>query len=137
MLKTEFEKIAGYKVSDESYYNVIEPMYYSVKLNKFDFVKSLNRKAFELKETRKPCIKRMLVRDRMGYTKTPNGCYYHIQYVDMVDVDISTGKIIVAPLDDEILFELSRTNSLDAAYDFDFDYTNCVDTQKNAITLKF
>lgn len=79
----------------------------------------------------------MLVRDRSGYTKTPNNCYYHIQYVDMVDVDIRTGKNVIAPLDDETLYEISRTHSLDCGYDYDFDYTQCVDRKKKPIVLEW
>lgn len=49
MLKTEFEKIAGYEVSFNDYYNIIEPMYMSVDLTKTQFVKILDRKRFALK----------------------------------------------------------------------------------------
>lgn len=137
MLKNEFEKIAGYKVSNENYYNVIEPMYHATNLDKYDFVKTINRKMFEEKETRKPCIKKMLVRNRLGNTKTPNGCYYLIEYVDMINVDIATGKIVVAPLDDESLIEIARFHDLHLGYSYDFDYTRCVDTHKNPISLTY
>ena len=106
-------------------------------ISKQEFVKMLNRKSFEVKKVRKPNVKKMLVRDRAGYRKTPNGCYYHIQYVDMVDVIISTGKIVVAPLDNETLYEISRTHSLDCGYDYDFDYTDCVDVHKKPIELEW
>lgn len=135
MMKCEFERIAGYEVSDKTYNEIIEPMYLATELSKRDFVKLLNRKALETKKVRKPNIKCMLVRDRSGYTKTPNGCYYHIQYVDMVDVDIKTGKIVIAPLDDETLREIGRTHDLNNGYHFDFDYTQCVDTHKKPIVL--
>lgn len=137
MMKFEFEKIAGYEVSQETYDNVIEPMYLATNLSKSEFVKLLNRKALELKKEYKPTVKKMLVRDRAGYTMTPNGCYYHIQYVDMVGVDIRTGKIIVKPLDEDTLYEISRTHGLDLGYDYDFDYTNCIDIHKKPITLSW
>lgn len=137
MMKAEFERIAGYKVSEETYAKVIEPMYLATDLSKKDFVKILNRKALEVKEIRKPCVKKMLVRDRSGYIMTPNGCYYHIEYVDMVDVDIATGKIVVAPLDEETLREIAQTHSLDLGYDYDFDYVDCVDTRKKPIALNY
>lgn len=48
MMKHEFEKIAGYEVSDPDYYNIIEPMYMAVELSKEDFVKLLDKKRFAL-----------------------------------------------------------------------------------------
>lgn len=48
MMKHEFEKIAGYEVSDLDYYNIIEPMYMAVELSKEDFVKLLDKKRFAL-----------------------------------------------------------------------------------------
>ena len=53
MLKSEFEKIAGYEVSHEDYYNIIEPMYYAINLDKTDFVKVINKKRFALKPINK------------------------------------------------------------------------------------
>lgn len=49
MMKTEFEKIAGYEVSFEDYYNIIEPMYMATDLNKHEFVRTLNKSRFALK----------------------------------------------------------------------------------------
>lgn len=46
MLKKEFEYYAGYEVSDDDYYNIIEPMYMATKLDKQDFVETLNKKRF-------------------------------------------------------------------------------------------
>lgn len=137
-MKHEFEQIAGYEVSNETYDTIIEPMYMATAMSKQDFIKTLNRKALEYKPERKPNIKKMLVRDRAGFRKTPNGCYYHIQYVDMVDVDIRTGRIVVAPLSDKVLNGIYMSgNSLDCAYEYDFDYTQCVDTKKKPIELKW
>lgn len=50
MMKHEFEKIAGYKVSQEDFDNILNPMYNATDLDKFDFVKTINRKRFEVKE---------------------------------------------------------------------------------------
>lgn len=50
MMKEEFERIVGYKVSLEDYNNIIEPMYMSTDIDKYDFVKLLNRERFEVKE---------------------------------------------------------------------------------------
>ena len=49
MMKHEFEALAGYKVTDEDYTNIIEPMYMAVKLDKAEFVKCVDRKRFEVK----------------------------------------------------------------------------------------
>ena len=48
MMWSEFEKIAGYEVSYEDYTNIIEPMYNATELSKQDFVKTLNRKQFDV-----------------------------------------------------------------------------------------
>lgn len=49
MMKHEFEAIAGYEVSFEDYENIIEPMYMSTNLDKYEFIKCLDRKRFEVK----------------------------------------------------------------------------------------
>ena len=136
MMKHEFEKLAGYEVTNETYDNIIEPMYMATNLSKSEFIKTLNRKALEYKPVRKPNPKKMLVRDRAGFRKTPNGCWYHIEYVDMVDVDIRTRKIVIAPLTDEVLNDIYKAgHSLDVSIDYDFDYTDCIDTKKKPVEL--
>lgn len=136
MMQREFEEIAGYEVTAETYDKIIEPMYMSTNLSKTEFVKLLNRKALEKKVERKPNIKKMLVRDHSEHRTTPNGCYYHIQYVDLVGVDIRTGKRIIKELSEEVLSELYHSgHSLDCGYDYDFDYLDAVDTKKKPIEL--
>lgn len=49
MMKDEFEKLAGYEVSSDDYYNIIEKMYMASNLDKAEFVKTLNKKRFALK----------------------------------------------------------------------------------------
>lgn len=58
MMKYEFEKIAGYEVSDKDYDEIIEPMYMATNLPKQDFVKCLDKKRFALK-TKTQLIKEM------------------------------------------------------------------------------
>lgn len=57
-MKYEFEKIAGYEVSDNDYANIIEPMYMATKLSKSEFVKTLDKQRFALK-TKKQIEARM------------------------------------------------------------------------------
>lgn len=59
MMWEEFERIAGYEVSYEDYTNVIEPMYNATNLSKGEFVKTLNRKAFDLNVKKQEMIKAM------------------------------------------------------------------------------
>ena len=47
MMKHEFEALAGYEVTTETYDNIIEPMYMATNLTKREFIKTLNRKALE------------------------------------------------------------------------------------------
>lgn len=62
MMRSEFEKIAGYEVSYEDYTKIIEPMYNAVELTKQEFVKTLNRKQFDV-NYKKAQEKKALVRD--------------------------------------------------------------------------
>lgn len=136
MMKHEFEQLAGREVTSEQY-KAIETLYMDSTLNKEDFVKSIRQmlKSILLPEKEKN-IKKMCVRDRSGYRKTPNGCYYHIEYVELVDVDIKTGKYIVKELEEKDFERLSREgNDLNLSTSFDFDYTQCIDTKHKEIEL--
>ena len=48
-MKVEFEKLAGYEVSDDDYNSIIEPMYMSTDLSKEEFVKVIDKNRFALK----------------------------------------------------------------------------------------
>lgn len=137
MMKHEFEELAKIRVTSADYDNIIEPMYMATNMSKADFIKTLNLKFFASRVPAEPKnIKKMLVRDRSGYTMTPNGCYYHIEYVELVGVDIRTGKYIVKALENEDFEKLSSEgHDLNLGYDYDMDYTNCIDTKKKPITL--
>lgn len=65
MLKSEFEAIAGYRVSDADYYGIIEPMYSATDLNKVDFINCLNRKRFEIKVSN-PTNPRTIIKTMRG-----------------------------------------------------------------------
>lgn len=54
----------------------IETLYMSSNLEKTEFVKSMKPILKNIPQPeKKKDIKRMVVRDRSGYRKTPNGCY--------------------------------------------------------------
>ena len=108
-------------------------------MKKEEFVKSMRKVLKNILQTEKEKdIKRMLVRDNSGYRKTPNGCYYHIKYVELVDIDISTGKYIVKSLDEKD-FEMLAKDGHDLVLNtsFDFDYEDCIDEKKKPIELKY
>ena len=139
MMQQEFEAIAKIQVTAADYDNIIEPMYMATNLSKEEFVKTLNLKFFKdraPKATKN--IKRMRVRNRLGSPRTPNGCYTYIEWVELVSVDIRTGKCIVKALEDEDLRKIvEQGNSLDTSYGFDIDYTRCIDTKKQPIELRW
>ena len=140
MMKQEFEEIAGYEVRTEVYDNIIEPMYMALpdSITKQEFVKMLNRKQFEYKRERKADYKRMCVRNRMGDYKTPNGCYYYIQYVDLVGVDIKKGRYIVRRITEKEEAKLrAQGNNTDYATDYDIDYLMCEDEKHRDIELRY
>ena len=136
MMKHEFEAIAKKEVTNEQF-EAIEKLYMNSTLNKQDFVKRIRPMLKTIPEPEKEKnIKKMCVRDRSGCRKTPNGCYYHIEYVELVDVDIKTRKFIVKALEDKDFEKLSREGKdLNLNTSFDFDYTQCLDTQHKEIKL--
>lgn len=136
MMKHEFEALAKREVTDEQF-EAIEKLYMSSTLNKQDFVKSIRPMLKTIPEPEKEKnIKKMCVRDRSGFRKTPNECWYHIEYVELVDVDIKTGKFIIKALEDEDFNKLSNEGrDLNLSTSFDFDYLNCIDTEHKEIRL--
>ncbi len=89
MMKQEFEALAGYEVSAEDYNNIIEPMYMATDLSKQEFVKTINRKNFEVKHEGKKVI--------VGVKVMPNGTWMTYE-AELIDADIKTGKIKVKRL---------------------------------------
>ena len=49
MIQAEFEQLAGYEVRTDDYYNIIEPMYMAINVDKAEFVKMIDKKRFALK----------------------------------------------------------------------------------------
>lgn len=86
MTKHEFETLAGYEVSTESYNEIIEPMYMATNLTKQEFVKTINRKAFEIKHE----YPRVIV----GVKVMPNGTWMTYE-AELLNVNIKTGKVEV------------------------------------------
>lgn len=138
MMKSEFENLAGREVTDEQY-RAIETLYMSSNLEKTEFVKSMKPILKNIPQPeKKKDIKRMVVRDRSGYRKTPNGCYYHIEYVELVDIDIKTGKYIIKPLEEKDFEKLAKDgHDLNLDIWFDFDYEDCIDEKKKPIELNY
>lgn len=138
MLKSEFESLAGRAVTNEQY-RAIEILYMSSNLKKAEFVKSMRPILKNIPQPeKKKDIKRMLVRDHSGFRKTPNGCYYHIEYVELVDIDIKTGKYIVKSLEEKDFEMLAKDgHDLVLGTRFDFDYKDCIDEKKKPIELKY
>lgn len=138
MMKSEFENLAGREVTDEQY-RAIETLYMSSNLEKTEFVKSMKPILKNIPQPeKKKDIKRMVVRDRSGYRKTPNGCYYHIEYVELVDIDIKTGKYIIKPLEEKDFEKLAKDgHDLNLDTRFDFDYEDCIDEKKKPIELNY
>ena len=138
MLKSEFESLAGRAVTNEQY-RAIEILYMSSNLEKAEFVKSMRPMLKNIPQPeKKKDIKRMVVRDHSCFRKTPNGCYYHIEYVELVDIDIKTGKYIIKPLEEKDFEQLAKDGH-DLVLDtwFDFDYEDCIDEKKKPIELKY
>lgn len=138
MMKSEFESLAGRTVTEEQY-KAIETLYMSSNLEKAEFVKSMRPMLKSIPQPeKKKNTKRMAVRDRSGYRMTQNGCYYHIEYVELVDIDIKTGKYIIKPLEEKDFEQLAKDGkNLDLDGWFDFDYENCIDEKGKPIELHY
>lgn len=140
-MHSEFVEMSGLNVNYKDYTEIVEPMYMAVEnMSKQDFIKFITPSVTALIKNypRVKTIKKMLVRDRSGYRKTPNGCWYHIEYVELVDVDIRTGKYIIAPLEDEDFEKLrSEGRDLDHSTDYDFDYIDCIDKKRKPVELQW
>lgn len=135
MMKQEFEALAGYEVSFDDYTKIIEPMYMAVSLSKQEFVKVIDRKRFEVKREAKHIYKMMGTRNYVGEAKTPNGCYYYGEPVELIEVRISDRKYIVKALDDKQYKEAIETLGYHGGFDGlcfmkpDMDYTDCIDSK--------
>lgn len=134
MMKAEFENLADRTVTEEQY-RAFEILYMSSNLKKAEFVNSIKPLLKSIPQQEKvKDIKRMAVRDHSGFRKTPNGCYYHIEYVELVDVDVKTGKYIIKHLSAQDVDQLLQDGcSLNLSTGFDFDYEDCVDEKKNRL----
>lgn len=86
MLKEEFEKLAGYKISNKVFDEIINPVYMVTKIDKEKFVKIFDRN--EIEEKPKPKYIIIRVPDRSGHYETPNVCWYYYRIAEVVDIDI-------------------------------------------------
>lgn len=102
MLHFEFCKIAKCEISYEAYKQGFEPLYMTMDIDKYAFVKMMSSaiKTVAKREAEQERKNQKLIFVSDG-TKTPNGCYYLGEFVKMVDVDIPTGKVIVRELTDD------------------------------------
>lgn len=123
MMKQEFEKLANIEVTEETYTTVIEPMYSATNLSKQDFIKTLNLKFFKKNTIKQIIVKSISITDRSGCRKTPNGCYYHVEYVELVDIDIASGKVLVRKLSEENKRKLIE-QGIDLNLSYNYDYLN-------------
>lgn len=88
MTRNEFEALAGYEVSAETYNTIIEPMYMRTDWDKATFVKNIKnmREALEERHARPTII--------VGCKVMPNGTLMTYE-AELIDVDIKTGKMKV------------------------------------------
>ena len=88
MTRSEFEKLAGYEVSAETYKNIIEPMYMNTDWDKMTFVKKIKsmREALEERHARPRII--------VGVAHMPNGTLMTYE-AELIEVNIKTGKMEV------------------------------------------
>ena len=120
MLIREFEELAGRTVTAKQY-EAIEALYMESKLSKEDFVKSIKKLLKSIPEKHEYPVLVMACHTSSGEFKTPNGCYYMTERVELVDVDIRTGKRTVRVI----------PNTFDFAYSYDItDWDNNLKIEK-------
>jgi len=135
----EFEEMIGATVAQSYFENVVKPMYAATNMSKENFVRLLNPERFkEMERERSGSRARaMLVRNKAGQCRTADGLRYYVKYVELVDVDMKTGKYVVKDLDPYSKEKIRESGkSLDYATEYDFDYTRCVDRRGKAIELE-
>ena len=100
LTKEEFEKVAGYEVSNADYYHVILPMYKVLyPISRYDFVKMLSKKHFQIKE-KKPNIAKMRVLYMIDeYSNLCNSDYGFAVDVEVLGVDEKFGVPILKVID--------------------------------------
>ena len=88
MTRNEFEALAGYEVSAETYNNIIEPMYMRTSWDKATFVKKIEnmREALEERHERPTVI--------VGVKVMPNGTLKTYE-AELINVNIKTGLMEV------------------------------------------
>lgn len=93
MTRNEFEALAGYEVSAETYNNIIEPMYMRTDWDKATFVKKIKnmREALEERHARPTII--------VGVKAMPNGTLMTYE-AELINVNIKTGKMEVRRISD-------------------------------------
>lgn len=79
------------------------------------------------------------VEQSMMFTEQTNRRYKnHIEYVELVDIDIKTGKYIVKALEEKDFEELEKAgHDLNLDTWFDFDYEDCIDEKRKPIELNY
>ena len=77
MMHKEFEELAGYEVSYETYTNIIEPMYTALpdNITKAQFVKMLDKKAFALPDPKKMIREMRKLAEQIAEVVEHNGAY--------------------------------------------------------------
>lgn len=94
MMKHEFEELAKRTVTIEQY-EAIEALYMASDLSKSEFVKSIKGLLKSIPEQPSRTVLTMAQHNMYGGMTTPNGaCYMTIQ-VELINVDIKTGKKMV------------------------------------------
>lgn len=95
MMKKEFEKLVGREVTMEQY-EMFEELYMQSTMNKQEFAKSIKKVSHSLPKPKfEGKVLVISIPDNSGYYRTPNGCWLHTVKAELVDVDISNGKIKV------------------------------------------
>lgn len=127
MMKEEFEKLVGRTFTSEQYY-IINDMYMTSSLDKETFARRIKPVVLTFPEVERiKTIRKVNIPNDYGYTKTPNGCYYFIKYVELIDVDIASGKYVVKDLSEADIKKLKHSG-VDVYYSssYDFSYENCI-----------
>ena len=106
MMKEEFERLVGRTVTAEQYKH-IEELYMDSTMNKYDFAKAIKPllKGFPVRSNKPRLI--MAVHNAYGEMLTPNHACYMTVLVELIDVNIKTGKKTVKVLPDSFEFRYS------------------------------
>lgn len=116
----EYEELSGTKVDPEVYHGVIEPMYMATDLSKEEFIHTIDTEYFAIEQ--QPEVIKIGI--EFAGCKYDTNLNYYYKEADLLDIDIATGKYVVALHEG---FGITREQP-------ETSYRNCIKADRTPVT---